>query len=76
MHSALRTRIDIPFKAGSLYELSGGYFFCSLHSGDNQRATELAYVKLPDTPDALPQPWQHICVQEFISDFAVDVEQG
>lgn len=78
LRSDSRTRIEIPYKAGSLYELSGGYFFCSVAAGDSQRAVNIGYVKLPQRGSNSTQLpiWKHIIVEEHISDFAIDVDQG
>ncbi|KZV82963.1 hypothetical protein EXIGLDRAFT_754650 [Exidia glandulosa HHB12029] len=79
---SFRTSIAVPFVPGSLYELSGGYFFLSVETG-TLRPRVIAYVRLPHIDDDLGDvdevqtaaPWQSVQFNEDIIDFAIDVDQ-
>ncbi|EJD52440.1 hypothetical protein AURDEDRAFT_111140 [Auricularia subglabra TFB-10046 SS5] len=75
IRQSTRATITVPFVPGSLYELSGGYFFLSVERGPHQRPNRLAYVRLPAHGYQDPGQWTFLNFAEAIMDFAVDVQQ-
>ncbi|KZV95004.1 hypothetical protein EXIGLDRAFT_834574 [Exidia glandulosa HHB12029] len=69
--------IDVPFRAGRRYELTGGCFFLQFETG-SEKLREFAYVRLPDVhdePTQGPPSWTRIRCNADMSDFGVDVDQ-